>query len=363
MPLTRPTLNAMVAFDATQQQIFTFTVRGASAQIVSNTLTIRNNSTNDIVYQEEQQTFRYEHTLAAGTLTNGTYYNATVLVSDNEGNTSSESIPIQFWCYTTPVLEFTNIPTDNIIPNASFTFQFSYTQTESEALNSYTLALYNSSQLQIATSGVQYPVDGTPPYNGSYTFAGFEDNTVYYVQISGVTIEGTVVTSALHQFTIQYTRPDLFTLIELSNNCEGGYINISSNLILIEGTSNPDPPKYIDNEEVDLTDEGSYVEWTQGYSITGDMKVGLWFRNPTPYSILLQFSNASGQTITLSYMLGYQNLSSQNLEAFVEVHVKSIEGLEYYIYSNYITPANENEQYIVSLTRINDVYEVQLSTP
>ena len=52
MALTRPTLLAMAAFDATKEQIFSFVVTGTSAQIVANQLIIRNNDTNDIVYQE-----------------------------------------------------------------------------------------------------------------------------------------------------------------------------------------------------------------------------------------------------------------------------------------------------------------------
>ena len=52
MALIRPTLLPVAAFDATQQQTFTFTVQGSSAQVVANQLTIRDQDTNDIVYQE-----------------------------------------------------------------------------------------------------------------------------------------------------------------------------------------------------------------------------------------------------------------------------------------------------------------------
>ena len=96
MALTRPTLLSQVAFDATQQQNFAFTVSGASAQIVANQLIIRNQKTNDIVYQEKQETFNFVHVVNAGELTNGTYYSATVSVFDAQGNQSPESIPIQF---------------------------------------------------------------------------------------------------------------------------------------------------------------------------------------------------------------------------------------------------------------------------
>lgn len=365
MALVTPTLLPMVAFDATQQTTFTFTVQGSSNQVVANQLTIRKQDTNDIVYQEKQETFTYTHVVNADELTNGTYYNATISTFDTNDNQSQESVPIQFWCYTTPTLEFTNMPTGNIIANASFNFEFTYTQNENEPLNSYTVNLYNSFQTQISTSGQQYTNSTTVPFNGSYLFSGFDNTTVYYVQITGMTIEGTVISTPMTQFTVQYIRPDTFTLLQLTNNCDEGYITIQSNIILIEGTSFPDPPTYINNQEVDLTGEGSYVDWNQGYSISGDMLTRVWFRNPTPYSQILQFSNTSGQTITLSYMIGYENVDSDEMGAYMEVHVNSNNNpdLVYYIFSNYVTPLDDTEEYTLYLTRVNNVYQVQLLTP
>ena len=362
MALTTPTLLAQVAFDATQAQTFYFNVTGTSAQIVSNTLTIRDNDTNDIVYQENQETFKYEHVVNADELTNGTYYNAVVSVFDVDGNQSPNSIPIQFWCYTTPTIQFTNIPSSGIVTNSSFNFQFTYTQTENEPINSYVVNLFNSSQVQISTSGIQYANSGSLPYNGSYTFTGFENNTVYYIQLTATTLEGTVISTGLQQFTVQYTRPDLFTLVQLANNCNEGYITLTSNIVLIEGTSHPDPPTYINNQEVDLTGSGSWVQWNQGFNITGDMLVRGWFRNPNEYTTLFQFSNTSGQTIKLNFMTGYENVESTIMKAYMEAYVESLDGIPYYIFSNYVDIQSDTDDYVVYLTRVNDIYSLQLLT-
>ena len=211
MALTLPTLLNQVAFDATQPQTFVFTVTGTSSQVVANQLIIRNQETNDIVYQEKQETFKYEHIVNADELTNGVYYNATLTVFDAEGNESPSSIPIQFWCYSTPVLTFTNLPMNNIISNTSFNFQFTYTQAENEALNSYVVNLFNASQVQISTSGILYADNGTPPYIGDYTFTGFENNSTYYIQVNGLTVEGTSISTVLQQFSVQYTMASLET--------------------------------------------------------------------------------------------------------------------------------------------------------
>lgn len=363
MALTRPTLLSQVAFDATQPQTFSFVVSDSSAQIVANQLIIRNQETNDIVYQEKQETFKYEHVVNANELTNGTYYNAVISVFDAEDNESPASIPIQFWCYSTPNLTLTNIPSTNIIANSSFTFEFSYAQAQNEPINSYTFNLFNSSQVQISTSGLQYATEGTPPFTGSYTFTGFENSTVYYIQVTATTLEGTIVTTPLQQFTVEYVRPDLFTLVQLVNNCDEGYITITSNIVLIEGSSNPDPPTYIDNKEVDLTENGSWVNWDDGFNITGNMLTRAWFRKPNPYTTLIQFSNTSGQVIKVNYMLGYENIEATDLKAYVEMYVESMTDMPYYIFSNYVEPLDDTEAYTLYLTRVNDIYSLQLLTP
>ena len=364
MALTRPVLQSTIpAFDANNEQTITFSVQGTTSQIVANMLTIRNNDTNDIVYQEKQETFRYSHVINAEELTNGVYYNATVVVYDADDNASPESIPVQFWCYTTPTLEITNIPIDSIIPNASFDFQFTYNQAQNEPLNSYTLNLFNSSQVQISTSGLQYVNSETVPYNGNYTFVGFENSTIYYIQLSGVTVEGTIVSTELQQITVQYTRPDLFTLVELTNNCDEGYITISSNIILIEGTSSPDPPTYTDNNSaVDLTGDGEWVQWDNGFSINGNMLSRIWFKNPNYYSNIVSFSNISGQKIEMNFMVGYENVNASDMKAYVELYVYSIEGMEYYIYSNYVDILPTSDYYTVYIARVNGIYSIQLLT-
>lgn len=361
MSLTRPTLISVPSFDATQSYTFTFTVQSGSAQIVANELVIRNQTDNTVVYNEKQETFKYEHIVDADELTNGTYYNATVSVFDADGNQSPTSIPIQFWCYSTPSITFTNIPESNIITNASFNFTFTYAQNEGEALNSYVVNLYNAFQSQIATSGVLYAQNGTPPYNGNYLFTGFEDNTVYYIEIVGTTVNGAIVSTGQIQFTVKYLRPDLFTLIELTNNCEEGYITLKSNIVLIEGESNPSPPTYIDDKEVDLTGNGSWVEWNDGYSISGNFLGRLWFRKPTPYAQIMQFSNTDGQTIILRYMQGYENVNAPDIQSYVELYVQSVNGYDYYIYSNYIDTLPDASYYNVWLTRVNGIYQLQLA--
>ena len=98
MALTQPLLYSTAAFDATKTHDFEFFVVGGS-QVVANTLTIKTNSTSGTpvqVYSARQATYRFVHTLPANTLTNGTYYQATLTTEDDAGNKSTPSLPIQF---------------------------------------------------------------------------------------------------------------------------------------------------------------------------------------------------------------------------------------------------------------------------
>ena len=361
MALTRPTLNSTAAFDATKQHTFTFNVIGGT-QVVANQLVIRNNITNEIVYTKKQETYKYEHIVNAGELTNGTYYNAVLTTFDAEGNESQASIPIQFYCYTAPTIQFTNIPASGIIQNASFNFEFLYTQVENERLNSYVVNLYNSAKILLSTSSNVYVLNGTPPYAGSYLFSGFENNTVYFIELNGVTINGTVVSTGLLQISVNYTQPDLFSLIELSNNCNGGYITLKSNIVLIEGSSNPTPPTFIEDKEVDLTNSESWVKYDSGYNITDNFLARAWVRKPTPYSTLIQFSNVNGQTIEVRFMKGYEYTTDETMKAYIEVIVTSLSGRNYYIYSNYVDILSDDKYYTIWLTRVNNIYQIQLLT-
>lgn len=358
--LTRPTLVAVPSFDATKEQVFTFTVQGTSRQIVANTLIIREQKTNTVVYEEKQETFAYSHTLAANELENNKYYNATVTVFDADNNSSPESIPIQFWCYTTPTISFTNIPENNVIPSPSYNFSFTYNQVEGEELNGYILNLYNAEQVQISSSGEMYTEEGTPPYTGFYTFSGFSDSTTYYIEVVGTTAGNTTVTTGLVEFTVRYVQPETFTLIELINSCDGGYITMRSNIHVINGEAHPDPPTFTDgNTAIDLTGDGSYVIWDEGFDITGDMLTRVWFRNPNPNTEILRFSNTAGQIVSMRYMEGYENVNT-DLQAYMEVRVTSALGLPYYIFSNFIEILPDTSWYMFWLTRENNVYRIRL---
>ena len=353
MALTTPILYSVSAFDATQAQTFLFNVLGGS-QVVANTLTIKDNTTLTAIYSETQTTFKFEHILPANTLTNGTYYQATLTTKDAQGNISNASAPIQFYCYSQPSFEISNMPTGNVVTNSSFAFTVTYNQAQGEILNAYVFNLYSVSGALISTSNTMYNTDTSLPLNISYLFSGFEDNASYSIEVTGVTANGTQITTGRIPFTTNYTKPDMFSFLFLTNNCKGGYITIKSNVIGIDGVSNPEPPIYIDNQEVDLRADGSYVEWVEGYTVTDNWTMRLWGRDYKPNSEIFRFSNVDGDIITIEYC-------ADDTYCWFELRAKHNDWLWGYVTeSSHIALPTDTEQVFCWLRRIDNLYELRI---
>lgn len=355
MALLKPTLLAVPAWDVATGYTFTFTVPSGSDQVTANTLYIRNNTTNEVVYTNAVTSFKLENTVPpnVAALTNGTYYNAYIVTENASGQLSPASNIIQFFCYSTPSFAFSNITPGGVWDSAQLNATVTYDQDEGELLNSYTMTLYNTAQVQIATSGPQFVGSTTPPPTDvSFLFSGLDDNTTYYISATGITVNNTQITTGFVQFTVQYVQPGAFGVLELMNNCEDGYITVQSNAVLIEGTSNPSPPTYIADEEIDLRGTGYWVKWGDGFNINGDFTAKLWFRDANLNTELLNFSNISQQKVTLRYMADYEDST--------KVYVDLISDSGYYIYSASISAPSAQEIVCAQIRRINDIYELIL---
>lgn len=352
MALIRPILYSISAFDATNSQIFTFNVSGGD-QVVKNRLVISKQSDNTIVYDNIQTTFAFRHVVPENTLTNGEYYSAYIITYNSANEQSVPSLGIQFYCFSSPSFEFSNIPINRVINNASYNFVVTYNQDESEYLRSYTFNLYNSERVLLTTSGMQY-ISTTPtlPLNINYTFNGLNDRETYYIEANGQTMHGMIVDTGLILFSVQYAIPNVFSIVGLDNNCEGGYITIQSNLIGINGESNPSPPIYVDdNTAIDLTGEESYVLWNSGYEINGDFTASLWGKNFNENSKIIEMSDGF-QTLTVNYR------KDENGYFYAELIVK--EGFyTYYLYTDsiYVYPDDKLQ---VWFRRIGSLYEIGL---
>lgn len=321
--LTQPIINPIAAFDASRAQTITFVVIGG-AQVIGNRLVVTNNQTGEIIYNKFQSNMKLEHILPANTLTNGEYYNAVIYTISSANKESTPSRAVPFYCYSEPQLVINNIPTSETIENGTYTFTGEYLQQENESLNSYQFTLYDSNkEILTQTDLIYYETDNSL----SYTFRGMSNDTAYYIELSGETVNNTKITSGLVYFTVRYIQPASFAICDLVNNCQDGYIQISSNIVAIDGKSYPVPPIYIDDKEVDLTHfDGSYVEWDTGFRILSDFTLRAWGRSFEPYQDIITLSNdlnteGNPNHIEMKWMIGdviknlptYSSISGRNI--------------------------------------------------
>ena len=188
--------------------------------------------------------------------------------------------------------------------------------------------------------------------NIDYTFAELNDKETYYIEVNGQTMHGMIVDTGMILFSVEYETPNVFTIINLDNNCEGGYITIKSNLVGINGESNPSPPIYIDNNTaIDITGTGDYVLWDSGYKINGDFTASLWGRNFNENNEIINLSDGM-QNLIINYQ------KDENDSYYVELIVR--EGfLIYYIYSDSVN-VSSNDELQIWFRRINNLYEIGL---
>lgn len=360
MALTTPILYTQVAFDASNNQVFRFNVIGGD-QVTGSTITIRDNATLSQIYTTTVTSYAYSITVPAGSLRNGTYYQAYITTHNATGETSEQSNTIQFWCYTTPTFEFSNLPSTHILTSASYIFSVTYNQAQNEPLNAYKFDLYDNTGILLSTSSTKYTSTTSVPLTVSWAFSGFEDKTIYKIQCTGTTSEGTLIDTGLITITIQYSGVRSYSNLYLTNNCEDGNITIESNVLAIDGETNPANPTYIDDKEIDLTADGSYVKWEQEYQLPNDYTMRVWGRNFTANSSvvgelnnLLELMNTSGDIVSISY---WEDATT----AWYQLRAQDIESTWAYVMkSDAITKPSDNQYLFLWLRCDGGLYDLKI---
>ena len=289
----KPILYNINAFDAVESGSFAFSWNGN--QVFQNQLIVRKNDTNEVVYNANEETLQLKHTLPANTLINGILYNASVIVYDKDGNPSEASDEILFYCYTQPTFVFSNLNANQIIQNSNYTAQLSYSQPEGEELESYQIILYDSNKTVIYSSSLRYDTN-----NLSIQITGLSDNTLYYAQATGQTLNDMYVDTGLIPFNVDYITPITYATLILENNKDMGAILIRSNIISVEFKSSVDPAIFVDNEYVDLRDSDRYIYLDEAISIPSDFSLivkGKSFSYNTP--IVYMSDGVNELTVTL----------------------------------------------------------------
>lgn len=349
--MAQPILPEIYSWDSIKDKSITFSYSGN--QVFKNQVVIRDNITNTIVYDQTQVTFQLKHVIAATTLANGNYYNLQLRVFDKDDVPSPYSKTEIFCCLASPTFSFLNLTENQIIQNSFFQAQLAYSQVQNEPLNNYQFILYNEHQIEIARSGTFYNTSSL-----SYTFSNLEDKGKYFFRATGETLNHMVVDTGMITASVRYSTHTLFTKVDLDNLAKMASIRIRSNIVSITGKSNPDPPIYLNDTEVDLRDPESWVKFDEGFEISGDFTAQIKARDIINYSIPLILSNESNE-IVIKFMKG--TFASQgNIEkAYFEL-TASNSIVSYVTMSNYLTlPIANIDSIYIWIRRINNVYELK----
>lgn len=358
MPNARkPICKQISAFDATKDHIFEFEVVSGEYQINANQITIKNQTDGSIVYQNTVEVFLFRQTVPKDTLKNGVYYTYQFKVRAGTGDDvawSEESDAIPFFCYTTPIVEFTNIPSSKAINNPSYDFSFTYSQNEGELFQSLVVKLYDKNQKLISASNKIYYLGSN---NLSYKISNLLQD-IYYIQVEGITVENTEFYSDLEQFTVVYTTVDLPVGLRVENCCNYGYNEISSVIILIDGMSRPDPPIYIEGKKIQLLYPNDYVIWQNGYYIPQNFIVEIW-GSPVMIDDFFKMWNEHEDSINPKWVreIPYGETSVKDyfvVEAYVDGDKKVMAK------SNYVDIMNNNTDYVVWIKKNGNNWELLL---
>lgn len=340
---------ASYAFDAAFPHDFMFQYSGSQA--VSNTLVIRNNASNDIVYEGTTTTMQLKHTIPANTLINGILYSVTVCVTDTNGVNSSVSEPVLFYCYTTPTFKI-NISTNQIIESASYQVEISYEQSEGEQLQSFQVSLYDLNKQLIYSSSTRYDS------SLAVTIGNLEDNTSYYIRATGETINHMSVDTDFILFSVDYILPSMYSYIVVENIRDEGYMKITSNVLSIEGmTLDGSDPIYINDDYID-TVNGSKIAFNHGYKIADNFYLRIVIRPCGINASPLIMSNGS-KNIVITERRGIFYECDGDWKMRYELRIDA-DSETYLINSNPIDIPGDDEFIVMYIKKKDDLYDLNI---
>lgn len=302
----KPILTKVSAFDCTKGTTFSFGWKGAQA--FANELVIKDAETLQVVYKLKIETMSLLHEMnislgtsgseITGNVQNGRQYQAFLAVFDKEGTKSDYSDPVTFWCFSQPEFKVTNKDVlAGVITMSSLYLNFYYNQKEGEILNEYYIELYDDSNRLLQKSKTYYGSRSEEYLE--YRLDGLSNNHTYQINVVATTAHGLKTETGKVVFSVKYDKMGVGALIRLKD-IGNGNISIASNFKILDVKSNPENPKYISNEEIDLREPDAWVEYFEGFKVVGNYELKVVLRDiQDNFSII--FKNENEQTLKITY--------------------------------------------------------------
>ena len=363
----KPIITRIDAFDATIGTTITFGWKGAQA--FQNELIIRDSETLNIVYKYKtgrDMSLKHVMNIALGTTNedvteefeNGKQYQATITVFDKDGVQSDPSDPVTFWCFTEPVLKITNEDVlSGIITMSSLYLNFYYQQTEGEVLNEYYVELYNENKHLLLSSSIYYGSSSEEYLE--YRIEGLLNNHTYYVNVNARTTHGIEVSTDLIQFSVKYDKMGAGALVSLKD-LGNGNVSIGSNFKVIDANSNPEEPTYINNEEIDLRDPDSWVNFFDGFEVSGnyEMKIAMRAVQEGFYVICKNEDNEVLKITYEYYDIDYETETKRKY--FFKLHVFN-NNQDLNVFTKMFDKLTDDQELVLVVQHVNGYYSLKLN--
>lgn len=260
MTLQTPQLLPINAFDPSYEHIIKFIYD--DVQAVRNRLVITDNDTSDVVYDVIQDSMRLQHTILSGSLQSGKSYIAQIQIFDINNNQSNLSDSVLFYCFSSPQFYFNNVKNEDLIYKTSIDLSVTYLQDEGELLKDIQFYLYNSDGSIRSYSNLIYSNQNT------YTFYDLKNDSAYYVQAIGHTVNGMNLDTGKVLFNVKYITIPANIVFEVENNAKNGYITLFSGIIDI-GYDIDNDNYLIGNGAVAIWGDNR-VTYNKGFLLDGD---------------------------------------------------------------------------------------------
>ena len=366
MALVKPTAKTKAAFDATEQQTFYFNVEGGDL-VTKNRITIVDQVTGDTVYTKttEDGHYIYNQTVPSNLippeqggsgLENGKYYYYYFNTFNANGQMSVNSNYVPFYCYTTPEIEFTNLPpVGEYIETSNFIFNITYSQDEGELMDYLIVTIYDSNHNEYIKSD---KILSNLSNNYTFSVLGLT-NGAYFIKAECVTVNDTVVYSDEEEFVVQTIVPKIYSRFSAEVKCDKGYVEITSTLSDIEGTCSEDPIVYVSPSSIALLPRQEWVRWDEGFRIPKNFTLGVWGKIGENYqrrnnqefrSEIVRMFNDNGDSIIINISCEKPYGQTTPKHCF-EVNVFNGNSLVGWGRTNYIDLLMPNDDYVFMIQK------------
>ena len=350
-----PILLNSLPFDATKEHTLQFTYSGS--QVFAHRVVVKNNATNEVVYDQKTSAMSLIATIPADTLTNGNTYNFQVSVFDHEDVESPLSNVVILKCFLTPTFELVGITDSMIVRNSYLDATINYScEDTTEPLNAYTVIVYDSTTTTVIyDSGTRYLGDGL-----TVQITGLMDDTTYNIRATGQTISGMELDTGIIQVMCDYLKPDLFLAFRADNLCDEGTVRLSSNFVLIEGESDPEELIYIDDDKVNLLN-GEKVWFDKGY-VADNYTLEIVAESIPDFATILNLNMSNAKAyLTWNYGTFVGDDSPTYYSELTAYEDIGVQRLNYVQVSNRIEPLAEGEQVHIWIRHVDGAFDLKIA--